>query len=58
MVDVAPAGRDAAEVVAQLRTHGIRASSRPPTVIRFVTHRQIDDEDVATLVETMIKLLT
>lgn len=58
LVDVGPGGREAADVVAQLRTHGIRASSRPPTVIRFVTHRQITDADVDTLVDTMTKLLT
>ena len=53
LVDVAPSGRTAADVVADLKRHGINASSRPPTVIRFVTHRQIGDDEVATLIKTL-----
>ncbi len=54
LVDVAPSGHTADEVVASLEGHGVNASSRPPTTIRFVTHRQVDDDDVAAL----IKILT
>ena len=57
LVDVAPSGRTAEEVVADLRRHGINASSRPPTTIRFVTHRQIGDDDVATLVKTFAEVM-
>jgi threonine aldolase len=53
LVDVAPSGRTAGDVVADLQRHGINASSRPPTVIRFVTHRQIGDDEVATLIKTL-----
>ena len=53
LVDVAPSGRSAEDVVADLRRHGINASSRPPTTIRFVTHRQIGDDEVATLIKTL-----
>ena len=57
LVDVAPSGRTAEDVVADLKRHGINASSRPPTTIRFVTHRQIGDDDVATLVKTLAEVI-
>jgi threonine aldolase len=57
LVDVAPSGRTAEDVVAGLRRHGINASSRPPATIRFVTHRQISDDDVATLVKTLAEVV-
>jgi threonine aldolase len=52
LVDTAPSGRGAEDVVADLKRRGIHASSRPPTTIRFVTHRQIGDDEVATLIKT------
>jgi threonine aldolase len=57
LIDVTPSGRTAEDVVADLRRHGINASSRPPTTIRFVTHRQIGDDEVATLVKTIGEVL-
>jgi threonine aldolase len=57
LVDVAPSGRTAEDVVADLRRHGINASSRPPTTIRFVTHRQIGDDEVATLIKTLTEVM-
>jgi threonine aldolase len=57
LVDVAPSGRSAEDVLADLQRHGINASSRPPTTIRFVTHRQIGDDDVATLVKTLTEVI-
>jgi threonine aldolase len=57
LVDVAPSGRTADDVLASLRRHGINASSRPPATIRFVTHRQISDDDVATLIKTITEVV-
>ena len=57
LVDVAPSGRTAGDVVADLQRHGVNASSRPPTTIRFVTHRQIGDDDVATLIKTLTEVI-
>lgn len=57
LVDVAPSGRTAEDVVADLRRHGINASSRPPTTMRFVTHRQIGDDEVATLIKTLTEVM-
>ena len=57
LIDVASAGRTAEAVVADLQRHGINASSRPPTTIRFVTHRQIGDDDVATLIKTVSEVM-
>ena len=57
LVDVDRSGRTAEDVVASLRRHGINASSRPPATIRFVTHRQISDDDVATLIKTLTEIV-
>lgn len=57
MVDVAPSGRTAEQVVAGLRAAGILVSGRPPSGIRLVTHRQIGDDDVEVLAETLAKVL-
>ena len=57
LVDVAPAGRTAADVTAELASHGIEASARPPTAVRFLTHRQIDDAAIDMLVGTLAKIL-
>jgi threonine aldolase len=57
LVDVDRSGRTAEDVVAGLRRHGINASSRPPATIRFVTHRQISDDDVATLIKTLTEIV-
>jgi threonine aldolase len=56
LVDVAASGRTAEDVVADLRRHGVNASSRPPATIRFVTHRQISDDDVSTLIKTLAEV--
>jgi threonine aldolase len=57
LIDVAPSGRSAEDVVADLRRHGINASSRPPTTIRFVTHRQIGEEEAAALVKALTEIM-
>lgn len=57
LVDVAPSGRTAKDVVAALQRHDINVSARPPTTIRFVTHRQISDDDVATLIKTLAEVI-
>lgn len=57
LVDVSPSGRTADDIVAGLERHGVSASSRPPTAIRFVTHRQIDDDDVAKLVKIVTEVI-
>jgi threonine aldolase len=57
LIDVTSSGRAAEDVVADLKRHGINASSRPPTTIRFVTHRQIGDDDVVTLVKTLTEVM-
>lgn len=56
MVDTSPSGLSAKQVTAALRERGIRASARPPSTVRFVTHRQIDDADIATLVDALAHL--
>jgi threonine aldolase len=57
MINVAASGRNAKEVVDELESHGIRSSARPPSTIRFVTHRQITDADLDTLAEVLRKVL-
>lgn len=43
-------GVDAPRVVEQLGTHGVRVTEVVPGVVRFVTHRGIQDSDVAVAV--------
>src|SRR5579875_560073 len=57
MVDFAPSGRTASQVVAALGAAGILVAGRPPSGIRLVTHRQIGDDDVEVLAETLAKIL-
>src|ERR687897_513880 len=46
-VDVAPLGLERGEAIARLQSVGVGLSSTPhPTVLRAVTHLEIDDEDV------------
>ena len=53
MVDTTATGRSAGEVVKRLGERGIKASARPPWQIRFVTHREIREPEVARLVESL-----
>jgi len=39
------------EYVAKLAEHGILASKRPPHVVRFVTNRHVDREDIGRVIE-------
>lgn len=57
LVDVSPSGRTAGEVVAALADHGISAGARPPSGLRFVTHRQTSDSDVDIAVKALGTLL-
>ncbi len=51
-IDLAPLGLDRAEALARLADAGVGLSSTiHPTVIRAVTHLEIDDEDVARAAE-------
>jgi threonine aldolase len=57
MVDTSATGIPAEDVAARLADEGIRASSRPPWAIRFVTHRQIGDGEVRRLVGALRRLV-
>jgi threonine aldolase len=47
-VDVAPLGLERADAIARLQAAGVGLSSTPhPTVLRAVTHLEIDDDDIA-----------
>jgi threonine aldolase len=47
-VDVAPLGLDRADAIARLQAAGVGLSATPhPTVLRAVTHLEIDDDDIA-----------
>lgn len=49
LVDVTDARYDAAQVAAQLATHGIRVMPLGPRILRFVTHMDVGPDDVARL---------
>ena len=53
MIDTAAWGIGAAQLVAELKSHGIAASARPPYTVRFVTHRQVGDAEAGTLVAAL-----
>ena len=57
-VDVAPLGLERAEAIAQLQAVGVGVSSTPhPTVLRAVTHLEIDDDDIARASELIPEAL-
>ena len=57
-VDVAPLGLERADALARLQAAGVGLSSTPhPTVIRAVTHLEIDDEDIARASEVIPEAL-
>jgi threonine aldolase len=57
LINTADSGLDADSLVAALKTRSIRASSRPPYTVRFVTHRQIGDEEVTILINALEEIL-
>jgi threonine aldolase len=58
LVDTAPSGVSASEVVQRLRQdHDIRASARPRYTARFVTHRHIGAPEVDGLVDALTEVL-
>jgi threonine aldolase len=46
-------GISATELVAGLKSRGIAASARPPSTVRFVTHRMVGDPEADTLVAAL-----
>ncbi|HEX6478926.1 MAG TPA: GntG family PLP-dependent aldolase [Ktedonobacteraceae bacterium] len=57
MIDVQETGLRADQLVAVLKGRGIRASSRPPYTVRFVTHRLIGEAEIAILVQALREIL-
>lgn len=54
--DVSGIDRDAATAARELAEAGIECATRPPDSLRFVTHRDIGDEEIALLVATFERL--
>jgi threonine aldolase len=52
-VDVGGLGLTTAQFVEALAHHNIRVNGRPPTRVRFVTHRHITRGDVAAVIEAV-----
>lgn len=57
MIDIQETGLRADQLVAALKARGIRASSRPPYAVRFVTHRLIGEAEIAILVQALREIL-
>jgi threonine aldolase len=57
MIDTQDTGLRADQLVAALKAHGIRASSRPPYTVRFVTHRMIGETEIEILLQTLKEIL-
>ena len=57
-VDVARLGLERADALARLQSVGVGLSATPhPTVLRAVTHLEIDDEDIARASELIPEAL-
>jgi threonine aldolase len=54
--DVSGTGRDARTVAGELEQAGIECAPRPPSALRFVTHRGIGDDEVDLLVAAFAQL--
>jgi threonine aldolase len=46
VADISGSGMDATRFVARLAEHGVLAFPRPPSIVRFVTHRLIGDREI------------
>ena len=57
MIETQDTGLSADQMVAALKARGIRASSRPPYVVRFVTHRLINEAEITILLQTLREIL-
>jgi threonine aldolase len=53
LIDTEATGKSADEVTGELAAAGLKASSRPPWTVRFVTHRLIGDAEVSRLVDAV-----
>jgi threonine aldolase len=53
MIDAAGWGIEAGRLAAELEARGIAASSRPPSTVRFVTHRLIGEAEADALVAAL-----
>ena len=57
MIDTQDTGLRADQLVAALKERGIRASSRPPYTVRFVTHRMIGETEIEILLQALKEIL-
>jgi len=57
LIDSSDSGLRAEQIVAALKARGIRASARPPYVVRFVTHRQIGEAEVDILAQALTEIM-
>jgi threonine aldolase len=57
LVDTHNTGLQADQLVAELKRRGIRASSRPPYTVRFVTHRHIGDAQIEALIAALREIV-
>lgn len=57
MIDTQDTGLRADQLVAALKARGIRASSRPPYIVRFVTHRMIGGTEIEILLQALREIL-
>jgi threonine aldolase len=57
MLDTSGTGLSASDVAGRLAQEGIKASARPPSTIRFVTHREVGASDVERLVDALRRIV-
>jgi threonine aldolase len=44
------------DFIARLRTHGVRCGTIDPRTVRFVTHNDVDDDDLARAIKALDEL--
>ncbi len=57
LIDTRETCLQADQLVAVLKEQGIKASARPPSIVRFVTHRLIGEEEVEVLCRILTAIL-
>lgn len=57
LIDTRGTGMSADQMVAALKAQGIRASARPPSTVRFVTHRHIGDAEIDALLGALLEIV-
>ncbi|MEX2540081.1 MAG: threonine aldolase family protein [Actinomycetota bacterium] len=57
MVDAAVLGSDAPALIRSLKSEGVLAGPNSPTLVRFVTHQDVDSDGIDRAIEAFVRVL-